>query len=197
MQLLRYSPRFAMVLIILGLFAPLAAQTIGNIPRRPLKLKMRTRSIGPKPGSPVKEGNTNASYRKSYMYPAELVLLVRGECGTNLGRRELVELAEQKGQKHGAPLMVDWGSVKAEASYWAVVRTRREILDIQLSDKKGKYMITKHSKRKKFSWHTQKITISRKGNCLKIKELEPKALKVAVLNILTNQTLKSFRSASD
>jgi len=169
-----------------------------KVPKYPAAYKRTSRDSGPLPGSTVPDkGASSATYRRVYVAPAGLRLLVRAECGEQIGRNELIQRAQQASEAEGPPVQLDWGTVKNEkVVFWAVVSTSKTITTVDLSARDGRYKVINKRKSVEEDWHVQKLSIGKeKSLCLLEKEMIPKDLARAVTNLLNHQTLVSRRKA--
>ena len=185
----------AVVLLALTLsFTIFGQRSKYHIPKYPHKLKMQTREIGTRPGTKASlRGPENDTYTRIYAYPAGVRLLVRAECGTELGRNELIQRAEKISEAKGPPVQIDWGTVRSErVSFWIVTYSVREILNIDLVAKDGKYAIQNKRKSNQDEWDVRKLTID--GNsCVVEKDLDERELRIAIFNVINQASLRNFR----
>ena len=170
-----------------------------NAPKYSPSFKLSTRDIGTRPGSEVPEsGPKTATFRRVYSHPAGLRLLVRAKCGTNIGRKQLIERAENVSLPTGSPVQIDWEPVGSnKVVFWAVVYAEKEVVDIDLAEKNGVYAPTGKRKSKRSTWTVQKLVFpSQKGQtCIEEKRLaSSRDVRVAVLNLLNNASLNQFRT---
>ena len=169
-----------------------------HVPKYPSAYKRSTKDSGPRPGSTVPEnGPASSVFRRAYISPAALRLLVRVECGRTIGRAELIQRAKQVTDPQGKPVQIDWGPVSsARVEFWAVVATTKTVSTVNLIARDGKYQVADKQKTVQEDWHAQKLAVGKKGTaCIVESEMDPKGLAKAVNNLLNRQTLLHRRNA--
>ena len=191
--------RLAIFILLASIGFPIWGQVAKyKVPKYPSAYKRTTRDSGPRPGSSVPDNApANAVFRRAYIAPAGLRLLVRAECGETIGRSELIERAQRTTEAQGPTVQIDWGPVKsAKVEFWAVVATTKTVSNVDLVVRDGKYAVADKQKTVQEDWHVQKLAVgTQKTVCVAEAEMDPKALAKAVNNMLNQQTLLHRRQA--
>lgn len=192
---MKMIPAILLSVLILPAWSQIAQY---KVPKYPAAYKRTSRDSGPVPGSVVPDkAPASATYRRVYVAPAGLRLLVRAECNEQIGRNELIQRAQQASEAEGPPVQLDWGTIKDEkVVFWAVVSISKTITTVDLSARDGHYKVVNKRKSVEEDWHVQKLAIGKKKSlCIVEKEMLPKELSLAVTNLLNNQTLVGRRKA--
>ena len=173
----------------------LAQQAAYRLPKFPPKYKLRTRDIGPKPGTAVTVSSPRTErFRRVYTSPAGLRLLVRVNCGASVTSDDLIKRAQEVSPASGGPVQIDWSPIRGDkVSFWVVTSLARRVVDVNLVAKDGKYQIKDKNTQEKLFWQVERLTFAEGKNCIEEKNLSNKDISVAVINALNQHTIKYFR----
>ena len=185
--------RITLLLLLITPFIQAQEPTF-RLPKYPPKLKKSTRDSGPKPGTVVKNNQpSNTTFRRVYSFPTALRLLVRTNCDTRPGRKELIDRAKAITLDDGPPVQIDWETIRGDkVSYWAVVSSNRVISHLNLGTKQGKYVVSDKKTLKQEDWDVQKLTLG-KVTCESGQKIDNKTIRKSVINILNQKSLQNFR----
>jgi len=186
---------------ILGIFTiafatmAIAQSTSYPIPKYPPKFSSNTQNIGPRPGSKASEDAPDqAEFRRVYFKPAGLRLFVRANCDSAIGQNELIKRAENGTLPEGPTVQMDWERIKGETvTFWAVVAMEKEVVTISLQKSNGRYAASNTERQTFVDWQVQKISVGNSGVCVKEKDVTNRQIRIAVINLLNNVTLRHFR----
>jgi hypothetical protein len=190
--------KYALLLIAISVWGFGQHSRHYDLPKYSPSYHRSVRDVGPKPDSKVVGDKKSATFKRIYAEPAALRLLVRAECSSNPGEKELIDKARQMSSPTGPPVQIDWNRVTSDkVTFYAVVSTNRKVVRLDLSARGGKYEVTSKNESKKERWEVRKLTITRRNlTCVKEKDMTDKELRIAVVNFLNHATLNNARRPS-
>lgn len=170
-----------------------------QVPKYSPSYKRSSKDLGPHPGSKAPAGTEGAVFKRIYAEPAAIRLLVRANCGTRLGRRELIERARKLSTREGPVQHIDWEPIRGDrATFWVVASARRKVVKLELRVEEGKYKSAGEKVTPQEYWEVTRLSIgTSNANCVEEKKLTTHQLRTPVVNFLNHFTLGMYRKPSD
>ena len=132
-----------------------------TLPRFPKKAVVHRDNTGPLPGSKATDKAKASVFTISEKHPPALHLLVRVPCSEKITRTELIERAEAAARTKEKATVLTLGKINEgeRVAIWLVASTRHWQRIVDVSPKKGEYVLTNNRVTEDLDWHVRRLSI--------------------------------------